>query len=345
MRVLVFGPFSGYASYPVVMRGLAGALEAHGLEVVRADVSGPNGDISADSVRSFAYGTVPVDVPVDRVLAMKPTFQMTKGLFVAGLPVSGLFVGDVSEVPNDWQLAMRFCEQVVVPSSWMAEVMPGAFVANHGIEPEYLGERVSPTPELPFRWIHFCSAGVYPQRKGTPQALMAFEKLPGDHRLTLVVPELRRGLRRLLEAMCPDVRERVEVVTRSQGTSVQGMIELYQSHHVLLAPSRAEGFGIQPLEARALGVPVVQTCCTGFADHGLEHDARGVAVVPHGELEQAWGDFGEAPRVSSEDVYYAMTRMVDNYESYKDAAVLAAPDMKRWSWFETTRGLAERIKS
>jgi len=347
MRMIVMGPMSGYRSYPVVMRGLVRAFEHHGIEVVCADVTGLYSHLQSSDVRELSLGRNP-GLDVDVLFAMKPSSQMVK----MGLPVVGLHVGDVSEIPEDWKLAIRAESLTVAPSTWMEEVIrsevgedcPEVVVANHGIEPEYLNGPVGMTLPPAFSFLHFCSAGVYPERKGTPQVLSAFQSLAMENRkvsLTLVVSEKRRPIKKLLGSLDPRVRDRVHVRINPSGFSPQAMIRLYRQHHVLLAPSRAEGFGIQPLEARALGIPVIKTRATGFMDHD---DNDGVHVVSTGPFEPAWGGMGQAPSLDPADVYEAMKTVMETYDDLAEAAREAASSMSRWSWESTTEGLANRLK-
>ena len=70
MKVLVFGPVSGFASYPVVMRGLIGAFRKLGVDVIVADISGPYSDLSGIEVRELTLGRMPEGLDVDLVVAM-----------------------------------------------------------------------------------------------------------------------------------------------------------------------------------------------------------------------------------------------------------------------------------
>ena len=56
------------------------------------------------------------------------------------------------------------------------------------------------------------------------------------------------------------------MVTR-KGLDVGDMASYLGGFDLVCQPSRAEGFGLVPLEARACGVPVAATLCTGHADH------------------------------------------------------------------------------
>jgi glycosyltransferase involved in cell wall biosynthesis len=353
-RVIMVGPFTGFSSYPTVMRGLAQAFEHWGLEVVRADLSGV-GQLSTHDTRSLTLGVLPEKLKPGLIFAIKPS-PMMGALVDQGCKVVGMHVGDVDRVPTEWQLAMEYEEFVVVPSSWMQVVVTRdvadteVIVSQHGIDDIYLGAKLAQVPAEGFRFLHCCSAAAFPERKGTPQALRAFERhlerQPGLT-LTLVVPELRRPIKRLLGALSSRARENVLVQVEPYGVDPARMIRLYQDHHALLCPSRAEGFGMQPLEARALGVPVVQTFCTGMADHTADTNygqyPPGTVYVHTGAFEEAWGGFGLAPGLTDDAVYAAMAKCLENYGALSRAARKAAVEMGSWSWVERTRGLAERL--
>lgn len=345
MRLVLYGPFDGFASYPSVMRGLRNAFMQLGVEVWTANISG-NGDLSSRDVHSLSVGIMPDNIP-STIFAMKPTIQMGK-LVDSGAKLVGLHVGDVDTVSLEWKTIMERESLVVVPSQWMREVVQPntnteVFVAHHGINDSYITHYdIVPTPSgETFKFLHFCSAGLYPERKGTPQVLEAIAQLP-NATVTLVVSEVRRRLQKLLDGVPKD---QVIVQERPSGTPIIEMVRLYENHHVLLAPSRAEGFGLQPLEARALGVPVVQTSCTGFRDalpHPLE--GHGIVLVPHGPMAAAWGGFGMAPALRTEELVTAMRWAQVCYDRLKIAAEDAAWKMAKWSWIETTKPLVERLK-
>ena len=59
---------------------------------------------------------------------------------------------------------------------------------------------------------------------------------------------------------------------------------LYQQCGVFVFPSRAEGFGLPPLEAMACGAPVVTTDCGGVRDYAV--DGENCLMVPVGQPDQ-----------------------------------------------------------
>lgn len=349
----MYGPFSGFSSYPVVMRGLLSAFRSYGLDPEIIDISiGGVGDYNQKDTRRFSLGELPEGAEPGVFLVMNPTLSMLP-LIDKGCEIVGFHVGDVSEIPENWLQVMKREKRIVVPSSWMKYVveknkeLPSVFVANHGIEDIYL--KTEPVEEpLPgaIKFLHFCSSASFPERKGTPQAISAFKKLKQSLmkvELTLVVPEKKRPIKKILGHL-GGFREDVLISERPYGVSTEEMINLYKSHHILLCPSRAEGFGLMPLEARALGVPVVQTLCTGMLDHPSSWESAGVVVVPTGSLSEAWGDFGEAPSLSVDDVAEKMKHAVENYDVLQTAAKKNAKGMNSFSWTHQTVGLANLLK-
>ena len=101
---------------------------------------------------------------------------------------------------------------------------------------------------------------------------------------------------------------------------------------------------MQPLEARACGRPVIQTLCTGMADHfgpAGELESCGVVQVEHGPLQPAWGDFGRAPAVTVEAVEAAILSFLARRGKLAQAAMERAAEVAScWSWERTTAALA-----
>lgn len=358
-KLYVLGPITGNSSYPLALQGFLRAFRAHGLDPIEVDLSGPGGELAY----KLSLGVPPEKRESNLVFAMKPGALMSRLVTDHGMTLVGKHAGDVDAIPEEWREVMACERLVVVPSWWMANVVRQSgvladrpddlLVSSPGIPEQYFSAGPSPVvlpdPEDQLHLLHCCSAAAFPERKGTPQALGAFDHLVRagrELRLTLLVLELRRPLRKLLDGLSEAARKRIVVRIEPFGLPVEAMIGLYRQHHALLAPSRAEGFGCQALEMRALGLPVVQTLCTGHADHlseGAVPEDHGVVPVEHGPLALAWGDFGRAPEVMAEAVTSALERLVGDYQRFEQAAQAHASEMKSWSWVETTRELAGRL--
>lgn len=243
---------------------------------------------------------------------------------------------------------------LVAPSRWAqslfaSELDVPVHLWQHGIDAEAFYPDRAATAEMadghPFTVLHLCSCGTPGERKGTLELLQAWANLDaagalGEHDLLIVVaPDVVAGvpLRQRVEQLRIDAK--VRLCGRING-SFGTMREVYQRAHVVCQPSRCEGFGWIPLEARASGVPVVATACTGHADH-----IEGVAsvIVRHGfaaPIDDGPGAL--APSVSPHEIAEALSYAKRNWEHLAVAALNEADGVRRrWSWERTTKDFLE----
>lgn len=111
----------------------------------------------------------------------------------------------------------------------------------------------------------------------------------------------------------------------------RGMATLYSSMDLVAQPSRGEGFGFVPLEARCCGTPALLTDCTGHSQHA---GGRGTVIVKTGE-DVLIDDFpgARAPELRSEDVADALVRAYSKRDQLAaDAKAESAVLRNMWSW-------------
>jgi glycosyltransferase involved in cell wall biosynthesis len=113
------------------------------------------------------------------------------------------------------------------------------------------------------------------------------------------------------------------------------MAAFYRLYDLLAQPSRAEGFGLCPLEARACGVPVAATACTGHSEH-MWKGLPGVVTIEHGdEGEIDDGPGALAPNVALSDIASALWCAYDHREELEYWARAASERVRtQWSWKE-----------
>lgn len=243
---------------------------------------------------------------------------------------------------------------LLAPSSWAKKILQREFprhpviLCRHGVLPEF-----KPDPNLrkmakcmfaagEFRVLHVTSSRL--SRKCTRETILAWKQLhsryPKSKLEVFVNPEF--------------VSEYVDLVQRLEAggttTIVPGqnyLLDVFangiQAYAFVVQPSRAEGFGLVPLEARACGVPVVATDNTGHRDHVK---GEGTIVVPS-EAEMPSDDFpgARAPSVSVEAIFRGMQRMVDRFEIENDAASRVAVELgKYWSWEKQVASAVQELK-
>ena len=131
--------------------------------------------------------------------------------------------------------------------------------------------------------------------------------------------------------------DRIEMV--SGHLTNQAEIDLYSTAHCYVQPSRGEGFGLQPLQAMAQGIPTILTDAHGhttFARYGIPLD-WGWSKAEY----FIYGDAGDWWEPNFDDLCEKMWDVYSNYEQHLEKAEAVAKDVipKDFTW----RSCAERF--
>lgn len=331
-----YGRFENWWSHSQVSRGIVEGLWRNGWTEARiADVD--------DGKREGL--TVPVKNGTERYASI--------GFYIGGYPPFAprldthrikvaLFIAESAAIPTYWAtLASRF-DLVCVPSQWTFDAYAAAgvpadrmMVVRHGLHPVYCyrgAPRAQKPPRGPLHFLHVAGAASFLHRKGTPQLLEALKAFdPGEVKLYLRTPDTA-----YVRELIADVPH-VDLDVRMTGTPPQ-MLDLYTTGwHALIAPATAEAFGMVPLEARAVGLPVICTHCSGHAEHAHLTDT----VIEHGpDVTTRVNGIPNAvtPSVTAEAIE-------DGIRRFLAAPLRRAPlnYYQDWTWQHVTRGLARRL--
>ena len=138
--------------------------------------------------------------------------------------------------------------------------LPRAHIAHAGVDETLF----RPAPAHPWGWrLLYC--GRIDPRKGIDLAVSSLPLLPEAATLTVVGdgdPEHRAELDRLVRELDVEHRVRFERVERSR------LAQVFAEHDTLLFPVRwEEPWGLVPLEAMAVGLPVVASGRGGSAEY------------------------------------------------------------------------------
>lgn len=186
-----------------------------------------------------------------------------------------------------------------------------------------------------FRVLHFSTTEG--QRKGTVELIEAWRIVfginegPGELLLVLDHPAKAALMTRIVAPPIVAVPRSVRFAPRANLDNEQ-MAQLLCHVHLVAAPSRGEGFGLLPLQARACGVPTLVTRTTG---HTAGHcQGPGVVVARNGQLEPIDDGPGAlAPSVSAGDLAEALTDAVAHWRYLSDRALAASEQVREeWSW-------------
>lgn len=270
------------------------------------------------------------------------------------------------ELPNG--LVDGFC----APSAWAVEVLREHYpnrpvvLAPHGVTPgihrppsdaEIIDARKAQYRAGIFHVLHMTSTET--PRKGTDKLLEAWKLLaergvvPERALLTIIADPLHMS-EILWEVEESGLGKRVVVYG---GLSLPPRLvveQMYWRSHCVCQPSRAEGFGLVPLESLACGTPVVATTCTGHSEFLGEDGSKlvGVQVVESGPVEPM-SDFegSRAPTVDVGAIAEALSAMIAGWEGqyaralnqaqngWRDATPLAA----QWSWEKKNEAAIDEI--
>jgi glycosyltransferase involved in cell wall biosynthesis len=255
----------------------------------------------------------------------------------------------------------RVATDLLAPSEYSADVIRShaslpVSVWQHGVadayrpmEGTYL--RRSSSSDTTYRVLHMAS--TIRQRKGTEQIVRAWARM---HRRGIFHPGVKPELHVVLSGPASDLAaalreeadgleaiERSVVLAARLNLNEQQTAALYQQYDLVCQPSRAEGFGLVPLEARSCGVPVCATGCTGHADH-MDSATKGVVIVASGnDAPIDDGPGAMAPSVQVEDVYESLVKSYASRDRLKSEAFAAAAEVRqRWSWERVCRDWVER---
>jgi glycosyltransferase involved in cell wall biosynthesis len=133
--------------------------------------------------------------------------------------------------------------------------------------------------------------------------------------------------------------ERVETVTGYLPSDAE--VNLYAQAHCYLGPSRGEGFGLQPLQAIAQGLPTILTNAHGhesFADLGMGLDAK---VDKAGYF--VFGDAGAWWEPDYKQLCEYMEYVYYNYAECVDRAKVNAPLAAEFNWTRCADGVLDAI--
>lgn len=226
---------------------------------------------------------------------------------------------EATVLPESFRENLHNFEQVIVPSlhnvALFSEYHDNVAYVPLGIDPAewFYVER---TP--PGRYFRFLIGGSG-DRKGTDLAHAAFRKVFGEGMWTGKGPEPVLVMKNPRGEQF--YGERVEMITGK--VSQEEERRIYADAHCYLQPSRGEGFGLQPLQAIAQGLPTILTDAHGH--QAFSHLGYGLSTKFSKASYFIYGDAHEWWEPNFDELCEYMRYVYDNYDA---AAALAADNAK-----------------
>lgn len=285
--------------------------------------------------RRYAHWNKGEHTGVGQVVCWVSTPGHANGWYSGQIPC--LFsMWEATILPECYRETLDNFDVVVVPSQQNVELFstwhPNVRYVPLGVDPAVWHYTPRPPADNQFRFL----IGGSGRRKGGDAARQAFRfAFPTDKTFdpdpTLVVKTPKGD-----EYGGP----RIEIVTGY--LSAEEEVALYASAHCYLGPSRGEGFGLQPLQALAQGIPTILT-----GAHG--HESFMHLGLPIGTtMEKAdyfiYGDAGEWWNPNVDELVDRMRWVYDNYEMAcahaKGSAEVVARD---WTWKHTADAFLDAL--
>jgi glycosyltransferase involved in cell wall biosynthesis len=334
--IRLYGHSLGEGSFAQVTRGMLRALKAHG------SLAGflPVDDLQEDLEFDGADAPVALNCGAPSMAALPLTVGQHKHRWLLLAPNS-------NGVPKAIQtlLGPSKLTGFLAPSQWAVEVLQREFpgmpvlLAEHGVSPEihHPDAREHEQRVLAYRYdemrvLHVSS--TLGQRKGTKNLLRAWsrlraeKKLPTRATLHVVVHPLASSECRYLARGDDSI-----FVRPSMSMAPRVYTSVLRAAHLVVQPSRSEGFGLVPLEALCCGTPIVATACTGHSAY-LYDAVPGFVRVEHGP-DAPIDDFpgATAPTVSEDAIADALVLAIGNWLALASDALACAPALgAAWTW-------------
>jgi hypothetical protein len=310
--IKLYGLANGYGSRAQVTRGFKQAIERLGLleEFMALDQDDGEFDRRGDAA-PISIMTGPLEASLQISPAHKRRFAMV--------------APNATKIPNQLMAYLgEYYTDIIVPSEWCLQAVKGiglpVHVVPHGVfssdvelakrDRSYL-QRLFWRKE--FNLVHFSTS--HGSRKGTVELAEGFQifrsKYP-DWRMHLTMVLDRNAEMRfhaLYEGSLDDISiiSRLDDTYRGSGMRPSTFADGLRRYHAVIQPSRAEAFGLIPLEALAAGVPVIATNCSGHSAYMQCVVPSGVTVIPCGcnaPIDDC--DGAEAPVVMPKDICRAI---------------------------------------
>lgn len=297
------------------------------------------------SVSPDGYGTLAFELRAEferrallteaasRVLALGDPTRWER---VRGRHLTGVISPESDELYPAVISALHAPDALVATSAWAADLLSAAtlrdvHVVPLGVDSERFAYRRCRDRGAVLRLLCLAPHADDP-RKGADLAIAAFGRaFPRRGDVTLTV---RSAL-----AMQPPPKSDPRIQFAIGALHRDHVPALFHGFDALIAPSRAEAFGLLPLEAMATGLPAIFTAAAGgaeYADLGLPVSGRDVRA-PRPRL----GSWFEP---SLDEIVDRLRQIDRDYDAVMERAALDARAIaERFTWARTVDALLEHI--
>lgn len=347
MSVQIYGHFKDYLSFSNVSRAIANELYKKRFDVTIYDVA---------SLYPKYINTYPdVGFRMTAHIGIYIGYPELSIEWLHGHAVKVLItVCETDRIPQSWVDACNKADLIVVPSQWCYDAFKNSgvkkqiLIVKHGVYAETLKKvRRQSLKYYNFPgFTHVSGSLSFAARKGTSKLLRVYKRLYEENDkipvLFLKVPKTKGFIKILEHLNCKNIR------TFYDEGSLSPHVMAYELRNSLtvIQPSRAEGFGLVPLEARCVGTPTIITNCAGHQEHFVENVDVLISTGSLRPLQTQANAVGAAPLLNEDMIYNGIKTFLENKEYYQNVTKKWADDhTDEWDWSRVLTPLIKELKS
>ncbi len=262
----------------------------------------------------------------------------------------GCLVCDADKIPvSEIELCHQSFDLVVIPSKFCQRVFESSglktqtLVIPHGITTAFTATANDCEDSFTFYNVY---SQMRPFRKSEDELINAFVKafsLDPGYQLILRTEYTKSLADKINKAQA------MQVITVIEDELPEAeYVRSFSQAHALVHPSKAEGFGMIPLQALACETPVIATGVTGLADYLNKDNAMilrtsGMVACKHDVGESIGGQYHA---IDEEHLVNCLIEMADNWKQEKQKASQAAASIREnYSWQQVAKPLIAAIEN
>jgi len=254
-----------------------------------------------------------------------------------------------TDLRSGWLASMNACDEIWTTSTWNKHIFENAlqkevFVYTHGIDHGYSPSRRKFTQDEPFTFMHM---GEPFNRKAGQLVVEAFIKLYGnDPKYRLI---MKTSGKHNLEVWSPNNEvsaapnvfyNNISIIDRVM-TDAE-LLSLYSGIHCFVYPSWGEGFGFNPLQAMAMGIPTI--CTEAWAEYGKYITLPLNSQWARSPWQNIHPGYMLAPNVYELEEH--MKNVVKYYDKYSRIAFKNSFKIhEEFDWEHVTKPAAQKLKN
>ncbi|MCL4256634.1 MAG: hypothetical protein KJ043_22950 [Anaerolineae bacterium] len=275
------------------------------------------------------------------ILLGYPTLHQQFGGMVNAGPKIAITMFESTVLPEGWAEALNKCDAVIVPATFLVDIFKKAgvttpiYVVPLGVSAEFMRYTQRVNAEFmhypqwgkktgePFTFLTIGDRGI---RKGWMEACTAFVRAFGNDMNYRLIIKARNPFPFGID------NPNIEVITGDM-TNAE-LAELYTRAHVMVFPTRGEGYGLPPREFVATGGLALVTNWGGTAE-----DIDSWAIPIPCTMETAWlgddkwyGKLGEWARPDVDALAGQMNFVQSLYESFEPFREMSADYIQQQTW-------------